>query len=106
MKARECPYCHERISISECSRYILKGKYRSIQCDHCHKEVWPPQEPISLIVWVCSGVILGTFPINFFLYYMEFGFLKSLLCSLPIIAIVLILLMTIALQRMRFSQEL
>lgn len=105
MKARECPYCHESISKSRCFRYILKGRNRSLQCNHCHKQVSLPRKPIPLIVWVCSSALLVTCLMDFFLYYMEFGFLKSLLCSLPIIALIILAMMAYSLCKMKFSKE-
>lgn len=105
MKARECPYCHQRISIKACSRYILKGKYHPIKCDHCHKEVWPPQEPIPNVLWGLVGSFTTVWVMYFFMFFMHFGFLLSLLCSLPIIALVLFTLMAIALKRMKLSKE-
>lgn len=105
MKARECPYCHESISKSRYFRYFLKGKTVPSSATHCHKEVKLQREPIPLIVWVCSSALLVTCLMDFFLYYMEFGFLKSLLCSLPIIALIILAMMAYSLCKMKFSKE-
>lgn len=42
---------------------------------------------------------------DFFLYYMEFGFLKSLLCSLPILALIILAMIAYSVCRMKLSKE-
>ena len=42
---------------------------------------------------------------DFFLYYMEFGFLKSLLCSLSILALIILAMIAYSLCRMKLSKE-
>lgn len=104
MKARECPYCHKRISISRCSYYFWRGTDYSIHCNHCHKEVWLEREPIPFMYCVCAGFIVTVLPMNFFLYYMKFGFLKSMLYTLPIFTIAEIVIMILTLRKMKFAK--
>lgn len=42
---------------------------------------------------------------DFFLYYMEFGFLKSLLCSLPILALIILAMIAYSLCRMKSPRK-
>lgn len=42
---------------------------------------------------------------DFFLYHMEFGFLKSLLYSLPILALIILAMIAYSLCRMKLSKE-
>ena len=105
MKARECPYCHKRISIFRCSYYFLRGTDYSIHCNHCHKEVWLEREPIPFMYCVCAGFIVAVGSMNFFLYYMKFDFLKSLIYFLPIFAITELISMVITLKNIRFAKK-
>ena len=41
----------------------------------------------------------------FFLFHMQFDFLTSLLCSLPIIALIILAMMAYSLCKMKFSKE-
>lgn len=105
MKPRECPYCHKRISVLKCSYYFLRGTDYSIHCNHCHKEVWLAKEPIPFMYCVCVGFILAVIPMNFFLYYMKFDFLKSAICCLPIFAIAAFVIMIVILRKIKFAKK-
>ena len=105
MKARECPYCHESISKSRCFRYILKGRNRSLQCNHCHKQVSLPRKPIPDELWGMPAGIGTTCSMFFFLFHMQFDFLTSLLCSLPILALIILAMIAYSLCRMKLSKE-
>lgn len=40
MKNRECPYCHKKVSLRKCIKYIIKGTKYSTTCNHCGQQLW------------------------------------------------------------------
>lgn len=45
MKNRECPYCHETISLKRCLKYLLRGTDYDMVCNHCDRRVGLAKEP-------------------------------------------------------------
>lgn len=45
MKNRECPYCHETISLKRCLKYLLRGTDYDTVCNHCDRRVGLAKEP-------------------------------------------------------------
>ena len=77
MKARECPYCHKRISIRKCTYYFWRGTRYTIHCNHCGQEVRPLKEPIPFNYTVVAGLLTSYISMEFFLYYIGLNFVDS-----------------------------
>lgn len=99
---RVCPHCGKKISLRRCMDYILLGTSHGIACNHCNRMVWLRHEPIPFFLCVCIGAMSIIFPMDFFLYYMEYGFLKSLAFSLPIALLVFIVVTVLYMRRIEF----
>lgn len=105
MKARECPYCHKRISIRKCTYYFWRGTRYTIHCNHCGQEVRPLKEPIPFNYTVVAGLLTSYISMEFFLYYIGLNFVDSLIHCIPIFAFAMALVMIIVLGRIKFIQN-
>lgn len=105
MKARECPYCHKKISIYKCSYYFFRGTNYSIHCNHCKEEVKLLKEPISFNYCFLLGICISYGFMNLFLYILKIDFFNSLLYTLPIITIFIVALMALTLKRIIFTKK-
>lgn len=101
MKARECPYCHKRISIRKCTYYFWRGTRYTIHCNHCGREVRPLKEPIPFNYTVIAGLLTSYMSMEFFLYYIGL----NLIHCIPIFAFAMALVMIIVLGRIKFIQN-
>ncbi len=104
MESRECPYCHKKISLKRCSKYMLKGTKDTTTCDKCGNEVKLIREPIPFIYCVWWGILCGYLPIQFYLYVCDFSFMKSVLCTLPLALILFIGIAIGTFRNMYFEQ--
>ena len=105
MKARECPYGHQRISIRKCTDYFWRGTRYTIHCNHCGQEVRPLKEPIPFNYTVVAGLLTSYISMEFFLYYIGLNFVDSLIHCIPIFAFAMALVMIIVLGRIKFIQN-
>lgn len=102
MEVRECPYCHKRISILRCSRFLFRGTNYTILCNNCNKEVKLLKEPIPFIYTVFAGALVSYLSMQFFIYFMKLDFLNSLFCSIPVFVLGELVVMVIILKKIRF----
>ena len=84
MKNRECPYCHKKVSLRKCIKYIIRGTKYSTTCNHCGQQLWLEKEPLPFMYCVSAGFFIMYLPMQFFLYYRNLGFIDSVLYCLPI----------------------
>lgn len=77
MKNRECPYCHKKVSLRKCIKYIIKGTKYSTTCNHCGQQLWLEKEPLPFMYCVSAGFFIMYLPMQFFLYYCNLGFIDS-----------------------------
>lgn len=68
MKNRECPYCHKKVSLRKCIKYIIKGTKYSTTCNHCGQQLWLEKEPLPFMYCVSAGFFIMYLPMQFFLY--------------------------------------
>ena len=80
MKNRECPYCHKKVSLRKCIKYIIKGTKYSTTCNHCGQQLWLEKEPLPFMYCVYTGFFIMYLSMQFFLYYCNLGFID---CNHP-----------------------
>lgn len=66
MKNRECPYCHKKVSLRKCIKYIIKGTKYSTTCNHCGQQLWLEKEPLPFMYCVSTGFFIMYLPMQFF----------------------------------------
>ena len=105
MEARECPYCHKKISRYKCSYYFFRGTNYTIHCNHCNAEVRLLKEPIPFNYCFFLGICISYGFMSFFLYILKIDFINSLLYTLPIITIFIVALMALILKKIIFTKK-
>ena len=104
MKNRECPYCHQTVSLKRCLKYLLRGTDYSTICDHCGRSIRLAKEPTpgfkySFIV----GLLSIYLPMQVCLYVFHTTFLQALLYSLPVVAVSLVVVAYLTLHSLFFG---
>lgn len=105
MKTRECPYCHQTISIENCSKYLLLGTNYPTTCNHCGKGVKLEKEPIPFMSSVCAGVFSVYLPMNICLYYFKLPFLRSMFITLPFVMACIAVVCILIFHRLFFKKD-
>lgn len=105
MKTRECPYCHQTISMENCSKYFFLGTNYPTICNHCGKSVKLEKEPIPFMYSVCAGVLSVYLPMNIFLYYCKLPFLRSMLYTLPFVIVCVTMVCVLIFYRLFFKKD-
>ncbi len=95
-KARECPHCHRKISIKNCSTYLLRGTATTIHCDHCNTELALIKEPIPFKWCPLIGFLSTFIPAEYFLFIKNLSFAKSMsyAAMIGVVAIIIIGVLT------------
>ena len=83
MKNRECPYCHNTVSLRNCIKYIIRGTNYPTTCSHCGRQLWLKKEPLPFMYCVSAGFLMMYLPMQYFLYYCKMDFIDSTLCCIP-----------------------
>lgn len=104
-KARECPYCHEIISLRRCLKYMYRGTNYTTVCNHCNRSVKLEKEPVPFIYCVVAGFLSIYLPMQVFLYVCKMSFVQSLIYSLPFIVACISVIIFLTFRRMRFSGD-
>lgn len=104
MKSRECPYCHKKVSLRKCIKYIIKGTKYSTICNHCGKQLWLEKEPLPFLYCVSAGFFIMYLSMQFFLYYCNLGFIDSVLYCLPIAVVSEAICSIVVLYRIYFTK--
>lgn len=86
MKNRECPYCHETISLKRCLKYLMRGTDYDTVCNHCGRSVRLAKEPkpgfkYSFVI----GFLSIYLPMQTCLLFFHTTFVEALICALPFI---------------------
>lgn len=104
MKNRECPYCHKKVSLRKCIKYIIKGTKYSTTCNHCGQQLWLEKEPLPFMYCVSVGFFIMYLPMQFFLYYCNLGFIDSVLYCLPIAVVAEAICLIVVLYKIYFRK--
>lgn len=105
LKTRECPYCHQIISLKRCIKYWFRGTNYSTTCNHCNNRVKLEKEPFPFMYSVFAGLLSIYLPMNYFLYFSKMPFLKSLLYSLPFVIGCLVVIAVLIPRRLFFKRD-
>ena len=105
MENRECPYCHKKISLRNCVKYVYRGTAYSTTCNHCGNRVKLIKEPYPFMYAVFAGGLSAYLPMQFFLYIAKLTFVQSLLYTLPIALICLAVCIYFGFTRLYFRQD-
>ena len=104
MKTRECPYCHKKVSISNCFKYIIRGTKYSTTCNHCEHEIWLEKEPLPFTYCVVVGFLIIYIPLQFCIYYLHMDFISSVIYCMPLAVIAEIASIILTLKRIYFKK--
>lgn len=90
MKNRECPYCHQTVSLKRCLKYLLRGTDYDTLCDHCDRSIRLAKEPRPGFKYSFMASFLSIYiPMQVCLYAFNTTFVKALIYSLPFVIVCL-----------------
>ena len=86
MKNRECPYCHQTVSLKRCLKYLLRGTDYDTVCDHCGRSIKLAKVPKPGFKYsFIAGLLSIYIPMQLCLYVFHTTFVEALLYSLPFV---------------------
>ena len=86
MKNRECPYCHQTVSLKRCLKYLLRGTDYDTVCNHCGRSIRLAKEPKPGFKYsFVMGLLSIYIPMQTRLYVFHTTFVEALICALPFI---------------------
>lgn len=86
-----CPYCGKPVSAKLRRKYLWQDTDYQIECNHCHHPLLLVREGMSMtLVSFLNGLALLV-PCCLGIYVFHLGYLLSVLCSLPVWALVICL---------------
>lgn len=104
MEVRECPYCHKKVSLRNCLKYILRGTGYPTTCNHCGRELWLAKEPMPFNYCVIAGFLLMYIPIQFCIYYCHMDLVTAVSYCWPIAVIAELVSIILTLRRIYFKK--
>lgn len=88
MKNRECPYCHQTVSLKRCLKYLLRGTDYDTVCNHCGRSIKLAKEPRPGFKYsFMTGLLSIYIPMQVSLYAFHTTFVEALLYSLPFVIV-------------------
>ena len=106
MKNRECPYCHQTISLKRCLKYLLRGTDYSTVCDHCGRSIRLAKEPKPGFKYsFVMGLLSIYIPMQMCLYVFHTTFVEALICALPFVFVSLAVAAYLTLRTLFFSGD-
>jgi hypothetical protein len=86
MKNRECPYCHQTVSLKRCLKYLLRGTDYDTVCNHCGRSIRLAKEPKPGFKYsFVMGLLSIYIPMQTCLYVFHTTFVEALICALPFV---------------------
>ena len=106
MKNRECPYCHQTVSLKRCLKYLLRGTDYDTVCNHCGRIIRLAKEPkpgfrYSFVMGLLSIYI----PMQMCLYVFHTTFVEALICALPFVFVTIAVAAYLTLRTLFFSGD-
>jgi len=106
MKNRECPYCHETVSLKRCLKYLLKGTNYDTVCNHCSRKIKLAEEPkpgfkYSFLI----GLLAIYLPMQICLLYFKTTFVEAILYSLPFVFVSIVAVACLTLHSIFFNGD-
>ena len=106
MKNRECPYCHQTVSLKRCLKYLLRGTDYSTVCDHCGRSIKLAKEPKPGFKYsFVMGLLSIYIPMQTCLYVFHTTFVEALICALPFVFVTLAVAAWLTLRSLFFGGD-
>ena len=104
MKNRECPYCHQTVSLKRCMKYLLRGTDYSTVCDHCGRSIKLEKEPKPGFKYsFVMGLLSIYIPMQTCLYVFHTTFVEAVICALPFVIVSIAVSAYLTLRTLFFS---
>ena len=106
MKSRECPYCHQTVSLKRCLKYLLRGTDYPTVCDHCGRSIKLAKEPKPGFKYsFVMGLLSIYIPMQTCLYVFHTTFVEALICALPFVIVSIAVSAYLTLRTLFFSGD-
>lgn len=106
MKNRECPYCHQTVSLKQCLKYLLRGTDYDTVCNHCGRSIRLAKEPKPGFKYsFVMGLLSIYIPMQTCLYGFHTTFVEALICALPFIFVSIAVAAYLTLRSLFFSGD-
>ena len=106
MKSRECPYCHQTVSLKRCLKYLLRGTDYPTVCDHCGRNIKLAKEPKPGFKYsFVMGLLSIYIPMQTCLYVFHTTFVEALICALPFVIVSIAVSAYLTLRTLFFSGD-
>ena len=106
MKNRECPYCHQTVSLKRCLKYLLRGTDYPTVCDHCGRSIKLEKEPKPGFKYsFVMGLLSIYIPMQTCLYAFHTTFVEALICALPFVFVSLAVAALLTLRSLFFGGD-
>lgn len=104
MKNRECPYCHQTVSLKRCLKYLLRGTDHSTVCDHCGRNIKLAKEPTPGFKYSFFFGFLSIYiPMQVCLYVFHTTFVEAMICALPFVLLTIAVVVCLTLRSLFFD---
>ena len=104
MKNRECPYCHQTVSLKRCLKYLLRGTDYDTVCNHCGRSIRLAKEPRPGFKYsFVMGLLSIYIPMQVCLYALHTTFVEALICSLPFVIVCIAVVACVTLRSLFFD---
>ncbi len=103
MGNRECPYCHQKVSLRRCLKYLLRGTAYTTTCNHCGRTLELEKEPLPFFYCVSAGFACGFIVMYYMLFMKHLTFGHAILYFIPIGIVLLIVVSCLTLNRIYFK---
>ena len=106
MKNRECPYCHQTVSLKRCLKYLLRGTDYDTVCNHCGRSIRLAKEPKPGFKYsFIAGLLSIYIPMQVCLYAFHTTFVEALLYSLPFVIVSIAVVACVTLRSLFFGGD-
>ena len=106
MKNRECPYCHQTVSLKRCLKYLLRGTDYDTVCNHCGRSIRLAKEPKPGFKYsFVMGLLSIYIPMQTCLYVFHTTFVEALICALPFVFVSIAVAAYLTLRSLFFSGD-
>ena len=106
MKNRECPYCHQTVSLKRCLKYLLRGTDYDTACDHCGRNIRLAKEPKPGFKYSFFFGFLSIYiPMQVCIYAFHTTFVEALICALPFVIVCFAVCAYLTLRSLFFSGD-
>ena len=104
MKNRECPYCHQTVSLKRCIKYLFRGTDYDTACNHCGRSIRLAKEPRPGFKYsFVMGLLSIYIPMQVCLYAFHTTFVEALICSLPFVIVCIAVVACVTLRSLFFD---